>query len=74
LRRNRGLAQDLALLTQIPDLTTQPAQLITLAGGEAIAAPAGIQVGALEALTDRSGELISGGVPERARAGIPARG
>jgi hypothetical protein len=50
---NRGLAQDLALLTQLPDLTTQPAQLLTLGGGEAVAAPAGIQVGALDPLADR---------------------
>ena len=49
----RGLAQDLSLLTQVPDLTAQPAQLITLGGGEAVGAPAGIQVGALDPLADR---------------------
>jgi hypothetical protein len=49
----RGLAQDLALLTQLPDLTTQPGQLITLGDGEAVGAPAGVEVGVLDPLTDR---------------------
>jgi hypothetical protein len=42
-----------SLLTQIPDLTTQPAQLITLGGREAVAAPAGVEVSALDPLADR---------------------
>jgi hypothetical protein len=66
-RRNRGLAEDLALLTQLPDLTTQPAQLITLGGGAAVAAPAGIQVGALDPLADRGlGQVqLSGDLADR---------
>jgi hypothetical protein len=68
---NRSLAKDLALLTQIPDLTTQAAQLITLGGGEAVGAPAGIQVGALDPLADRGlGQVqLSGDLADRLAGG-----
>ena len=41
----RGLAQDLALFPQLPDLTAKPAQLITLDAGEAIATATCVQIG-----------------------------
>jgi hypothetical protein len=50
---NRGLVQDLALLAQLPDLTAQPTQLVALGGGEAVGAPAGVQVGLADPLADR---------------------
>src|SRR5215203_5246828 len=40
---NRGLAQDLAFFTQIPDLTTQLSQLVALGGGEAVRTATGVQ-------------------------------
>ena len=42
---NRGLAEDLALLAQIPILPAQAAQLITLDSGEAIATTTCVQIG-----------------------------
>jgi hypothetical protein len=50
---NRGLPEDFTLLAQVPDLTAQPAQLLALGRGEAVAAPASVQVGALDLLADR---------------------
>ena len=49
---NRGLAQDLALLAQIPVLPAQPAQLLALDGGEAIAAATCVQIGLADPLTN----------------------
>jgi hypothetical protein len=59
------------LLTQIPDLTTQPAQLITLGSGEAVGAPAGVEVGALDPLADRGlGQVqLSGDLADRLAGG-----
>jgi hypothetical protein len=50
---NRGLAQDLALLAQVPVLTPQPAQLLTLAADQPVGAPASIKIGTLDPLADR---------------------
>jgi len=50
---NRGLAEDLAFFTQIPDLTTQLSQLVALGGGEAVRTAAGVQVGLADPGPDR---------------------
>jgi len=42
---NRSLAQDLALLAQVPILPAQAAQLVALDGGEAIATATCVQIG-----------------------------
>jgi hypothetical protein len=57
----RGLAEDFTLLAS-SGLTAQPAQLLTLGRGEAVAAAAGIQVSALDPLVDRG--LGQGLTPE----------
>ena len=50
---NRGLAEDLTLLAQIPILPAQAAQLITLDAGEAIATATGVQIGLANPLPNR---------------------
>jgi hypothetical protein len=50
---NRGLAEDLTLLAQLPDLTAQPPQLITLGDGEAIATATCVQLSLADPLTNR---------------------
>jgi hypothetical protein len=49
---NRGLAEDLALLPQLPILPAQPAQLITLDAGEAIATATCVQISLANPLTN----------------------
>jgi hypothetical protein len=50
---NRGLAEDLALLAQLPVLAAQPPQLLTLGRGQSIGAVAGVQVSLADPLADR---------------------
>src|SRR5215217_669971 len=50
---NRGLAQDLALFPQIPDLTTQLSKLVAFSGGQPVGAAASVKIRLLHPLADR---------------------
>jgi hypothetical protein len=50
---NRSLTQDLPLFAEIPVLTAQPAQLLTLVAREPVGTPAGIEVSVADPLTNR---------------------